>query len=412
MKAIVIVSLLFCTELSVGQNVAVNNTGANADPSAMLDVTSTTKGFLGPRMTSAQRMAIPSPAEGLFVYDTDTKSFWFFSTTWKEINLNGAVGSFALPYSGSSSEQGKLFSLANSSYSGGATAIYGRAGNNSSGSTFAYNIGVWGDNSTGIGAAGTSNFIGVLGQTGVNDTYGIGVYGQNHSNTNAAITGFNDMSGGAVRGIFSGTAGKTGIGVLGETGAYGGWGTAGKFISHNSNDVTPTVHIINNGSQLALNVESNNATNTVAAFMVNHAGTGSLASFKKSGIEKVSISNTGNITTSGTVTVKNNNGIVRNTGSAQMRIEVLTVSIGPLNFQHYDVNFGAPGTDVTIPFSTPFSSPPAVYIANTLSGNAWGLTKGIEGVTASGFKFVIANFGPYDFTGVSGSFKIVAIGNE
>jgi hypothetical protein len=39
--------------------------------SAQLDVTSTTKGFLPPRMTTAQKNAIAAPASGLMVYDTD-----------------------------------------------------------------------------------------------------------------------------------------------------------------------------------------------------------------------------------------------------------------------------------------------------------------------------------------------------
>ena len=39
--------------------------------SAVLDVVSTTKGLLPPRMTSAQKEAISSPADGLLVWDTD-----------------------------------------------------------------------------------------------------------------------------------------------------------------------------------------------------------------------------------------------------------------------------------------------------------------------------------------------------
>ena len=42
--------------------------------SAQLDVNSTTKGFLPPRMTRAQRIAITSPATGLIVYQTDASS--------------------------------------------------------------------------------------------------------------------------------------------------------------------------------------------------------------------------------------------------------------------------------------------------------------------------------------------------
>jgi hypothetical protein len=41
------------------------------DPSAILDVSSTTKGFLSPRMTEAQRDDIDSPADGLIISCTD-----------------------------------------------------------------------------------------------------------------------------------------------------------------------------------------------------------------------------------------------------------------------------------------------------------------------------------------------------
>jgi PKD repeat protein len=55
------------------QNVAINSTGAPANPSAMLDVNSTSGGFLPPRMTTTQMNAIANPAEGLMVYNTTTK---------------------------------------------------------------------------------------------------------------------------------------------------------------------------------------------------------------------------------------------------------------------------------------------------------------------------------------------------
>jgi len=44
---------------------------ANPDASAVLEVASTSKGFLFPRMTETQRNAISSPATGLMVYQTD-----------------------------------------------------------------------------------------------------------------------------------------------------------------------------------------------------------------------------------------------------------------------------------------------------------------------------------------------------
>jgi hypothetical protein len=50
-------------------NVTIGATTA-ADASAILEVRSTTKGVLFPRMTTSQKNAIASPAVGLVVYDT------------------------------------------------------------------------------------------------------------------------------------------------------------------------------------------------------------------------------------------------------------------------------------------------------------------------------------------------------
>jgi len=57
---------------------SINATGTAPDASAMLDVQSTTKGILVPRMSTAQKLAIPSPARGLLVYDTDLNQFCFY----------------------------------------------------------------------------------------------------------------------------------------------------------------------------------------------------------------------------------------------------------------------------------------------------------------------------------------------
>jgi len=62
-------------------NVGINN--SSPAPSAILDVTSTTKGFLPPRVTTIQKNAIASPAEGLMVYDSTLKRPCFFDgTSW------------------------------------------------------------------------------------------------------------------------------------------------------------------------------------------------------------------------------------------------------------------------------------------------------------------------------------------
>jgi hypothetical protein len=73
-------------------SVGVGTTTPNA--SAVLDLTSTDKGMLVPRMTSAQRTAIAPPATGLLVYDTDTNAFWFFNgTDWAKISVSYTAGS-------------------------------------------------------------------------------------------------------------------------------------------------------------------------------------------------------------------------------------------------------------------------------------------------------------------------------
>lgn len=52
--------------------VSINKDGTPADPSAMLDVSSTNQGMLLPQMTTSQRDAIVSPATGLLIYNLTT----------------------------------------------------------------------------------------------------------------------------------------------------------------------------------------------------------------------------------------------------------------------------------------------------------------------------------------------------
>lgn len=70
----------------LAQGVGINNDASDPDNSAMLDVKSTTKGVLVPRMTTIQRNTIAGPATGLLVFDLTTNSFWFFDgSIWTEL---------------------------------------------------------------------------------------------------------------------------------------------------------------------------------------------------------------------------------------------------------------------------------------------------------------------------------------
>jgi hypothetical protein len=71
---------------ATAQSFAINTTGAAANGSAMLDVSSTTKGLLIPRLTTAQRTSIALPGKGLLVYDSTIKSFYFHDgVNWHQI---------------------------------------------------------------------------------------------------------------------------------------------------------------------------------------------------------------------------------------------------------------------------------------------------------------------------------------
>ena len=67
---LLIISALISTSIAHSQ-VSISNNNSPPASSAMLDIKSTTKGFLPPRMTYAQLQAIPNPASGLIVFCTD-----------------------------------------------------------------------------------------------------------------------------------------------------------------------------------------------------------------------------------------------------------------------------------------------------------------------------------------------------
>ncbi len=78
--------LIACTILlainlpAYSQSVIVSESpNPTPEPSAILDVQSTTKGFLPPRLTSNQRNSLANPATGLVVYDTDMRKLYVYA---------------------------------------------------------------------------------------------------------------------------------------------------------------------------------------------------------------------------------------------------------------------------------------------------------------------------------------------
>jgi hypothetical protein len=74
-----------------GTKHGINSNGAPPDASAMLDIVSTTKGLLIPRMSEGQRTSIPSPATGLVVYQTDGLAGFYFNRGTHQRRRNGCT---------------------------------------------------------------------------------------------------------------------------------------------------------------------------------------------------------------------------------------------------------------------------------------------------------------------------------
>ena len=99
MKKLFILFTIFITVATMAQSVGINADGSAANASAMLDVSSTTKGFLPPRMTQAQRNAIATPVAGLQVWCTDCGTYGetqvYNGSTWT--NMIGGAASGTVP---------------------------------------------------------------------------------------------------------------------------------------------------------------------------------------------------------------------------------------------------------------------------------------------------------------------------
>ena len=134
--------ILVCLFAGMANVMAQNNVGigtATPNASALLDLTDTQRGLLVPRVTSTQRTAIATPANGLIVYDITVNCVFYYSTVsgWQSLCQQGGAGVT------------------------GATGITGPTGPAGSAST----IGPTGDTGP-TGIAGTAGATGVTGPTG------------------------------------------------------------------------------------------------------------------------------------------------------------------------------------------------------------------------------------------------------
>jgi hypothetical protein len=219
-----LVIIILSTNLFAQSNVGIGTNTPHG--SALFEVSSTSKGLLTPRMTSAQRNAIVSPAKGLLVYDTDVNSLYHYNgSAW--VNLAGGGGGFSLPFEANVNLNIPTFQILNA---GSGDILYLGASNGSA--ITAYNTG----NSAAI-SVNASNGFGIYAQSGNS----IPVYGlvTNTNNTLAALRGNNTGGGVGLHasaqnndGVFGISSAVNKVGVKGEATGTGGIGVYGSTTSN------------------------------------------------------------------------------------------------------------------------------------------------------------------------------------
>ena len=280
--------LIACGLLSLTTFSQVGIGTTTPDGSAMLDVSATNKGILIPRMTSAQRTAIVSPARGVMVFDTDNGGFWFYTgTTWSQLatgnnswsltgnsgtnpatNFIGTTDLVPLRFRVNNLWAGEInpsngnsllgISAGNSSYTGTFNSSFGNftlqnittGSYNAAFGTFALSHNTTGNNNTATGTGALSN-----NSTANNNT----AIGANSLFGNS--TGFANVAAGA----YSLTANTTGFDNTGI-----GYNALGTNTTGNFNTATGF-------GSLAINNSDNNTANGYQALYSNTAGSDNTA---------------------------------------------------------------------------------------------------------------------------------------
>lgn len=223
-------------KLSAQDNVGIGTT--TPDPSALLEMLSSNKGVLVPRMNTAGMNAIAAPGNSLLIYNTDSMCFFFYrqpSSAW--ISLCSTTGTGTVGATGNTGTAG-VAGNTGATGSIGATGVAGTTGiTGTTGDIGATGVaGVTGA----TGAAGTTGITGATGDIGATGVAGItgatGDIGATGATGIIGITGATgDIGATGVAGITgatgdigaTGATGTTGIGIAGTTGATGATGLVG-----------------------------------------------------------------------------------------------------------------------------------------------------------------------------------------
>src|SRR5215204_2980149 len=96
-QAFLLFFFIYSTSVLLAQSVGINTDGTTPHSSAILDIKSTSKGFLIPRMTQAQRNAIVGAANGLLIYQTDSTAGFYY---YNDNGWNPLAGATQAPITG------------------------------------------------------------------------------------------------------------------------------------------------------------------------------------------------------------------------------------------------------------------------------------------------------------------------
>lgn len=120
-KSFLLLFAVLYTANLTAQSVGIGTT--TPDPSAALDVVSTSQGFLLPTLTSSQRVAIANPAAGLLVFQSDGQPgfYYYNSTYWVGMVSGQTVGLQGTPPP--SANTGVTYTIAGSGVAGGSNGI-------------------------------------------------------------------------------------------------------------------------------------------------------------------------------------------------------------------------------------------------------------------------------------------------
>ncbi len=241
----------------IAGKVGIGTSGPAA--SAALDVTSTSQGFLPPRMTNTQRNAIASPVAGLVIYNTTTNCLEFYNgTAWvatcgaapcsagtQTFNYSGSITNFTVP-SGCSTITIEVSGAEGGSGQGGGGGLGARMKGTftlTPGQVLKILVGGAGGAGTQGGGGGgsfvtdASNNPLVIAGGGGGANYSSYDYGTKPGTTSAS--GQNGYCGGGCPGSIAGTGGSGGSGG-GACQIYGSSGAGGGGLTGNGVACSPT----------------------------------------------------------------------------------------------------------------------------------------------------------------------------